>query len=138
MLLAFYEEREYGSSILLTTYNFHMTLSYKKLTKHPVIFRRLLGMDIKNFDTVATKVSKTWVRLVIRRYKRPGRHYKLTITKMLLMLLLYYRSYATQMQIGFMFGLDESRVCRIIKKLEPIVAKIVAIKKDRTLSYKLS
>ena len=35
-----------------------------------------------------------------------------------------------------MFGLDESRVCRIIKLLEPMVAKIVAINKDdRILSY---
>lgn len=49
------------------------------------------------------------------------------------MLLLYYRTYSTQMQVGFMFGIDDSRVCR--KILEPLVASIVAIKKNRTLSY---
>jgi len=49
--------------------------------------------------------------------------------------ILYRLSYSTQMQIGFMFGIDDSRVCRIIKILEPLVAKIVAIKKNRTLSY---
>jgi hypothetical protein len=54
---------------------------------------------------------------------------------MLMMLLLYYRTYTTQMQIGFMFGIDDSRVCRIIKILEPLVAEIVAIEKNRALTY---
>ena len=32
------------------------------------------------------------------------------------------------------FGVDAAQVCRIIRKLEPILAKIVALKKERTLS----
>ncbi|MBL3284279.1 IS5/IS1182 family transposase domain protein [Rickettsiales endosymbiont of Paramecium tredecaurelia] len=55
--------------------------------------------------------------------------------QMLMMLLLYYRTYSTQMQIDFMFGIDVSRVCRIIKTLKRLVAKLVAIEKDRVLSY---
>jgi hypothetical protein len=51
-----------------------------------------------------------------------------------LMLCLYYRTYIIQMQVGFMFGLDDARVYRIIKKLELIVARIVAIKKNLTLN----
>lgn len=50
------------------------------------------------------------------------------------MLLLYYRSYTTQLYVGFIFGIDDSRVCRIIKLLEPLLAKAMRIKKDRTLS----
>jgi transposase len=34
-----------------------------------------------------------------------------------------------------MFGIDDSRVCRIIKQLEPLLAKLVAIDKNRTYSY---
>ena len=39
------------------------------------------------------------------------------------------------MQIGFMFGIDDSRVCRIIKTLEPLLANLVGIKKNRTLTH---
>ncbi len=50
------------------------------------------------------------------------------------MLLLYYRSYITQIFIGFLFGIDDSRVCRSIKRLEPILARVMAITKTRHLS----
>ena len=112
-----------------------MTISYKKISKHPKMFLRLLGVTREEFDILASKLELQWEQKVINKYKRPGRNYKLSIQQMLMMLLLYYRSYSTQMQIGFMFGIDDSRVCRIIKKLEPLVARIVAIKKNRTLSY---
>lgn len=112
-----------------------MAISYNKISKHPKIFLRLLGVTKKDFDYLAVKIEQEWQQKVINKYKRPGRNYKLSIQQMLMMLLLYYRTYSTQMQIGFMFGIDDSRVCRIIKLLEPLVARIVAIKKNRTLSY---
>lgn len=115
-----------------------MTISYNKISRHPKIFFRLLGVRKEEFDILASKLEVQWEQKVLNKYKRPGRNYKLTIQQMLMMLLLYYRTYSTQMQIGFMFGIDDSRVCRIIKILEPLVARIVAIKKNRTLSYEES
>lgn len=112
-----------------------MTISYNKISKHPKIFLRLLGVAREEFDIIAIKLELQWQQKVINKYRRPGRNYKLSIQQMLMMLLLYYRTYSTQMQVGFMFGIDDSRVCRIIKILEPLVARIVAIKKNRTLSY---
>jgi transposase len=112
-----------------------MSISYNKISKHPKIFLRLLGVTKEEFDILASKLKLEWEKKVINKYKRPGRNYKLSVEQMLMMLLLYYRTYSTQMQIGFMFGIDDSRVCRIIKALEPLVAKIVAIKKNRELSY---
>lgn len=38
------------------------------------------------------------------------------------------------MFIGYLFGLDDSRVCRLIQKLEPLVAQVVSIQKSRHLS----
>ncbi len=112
-----------------------MTVSYNKISKHPKIFLRLLGVTREEFEIVVTKLEPQWQQKVINKYKRPGRNYKLSIQQMLMILLLYYRTYSTQMQIGFMFGVDDSRVCRIIKLLEPLVAKIIAVQKNRTLSY---
>ena len=53
---------------------------------------------------------------------------------MILMLLLYYRSYVIQIFVGYLFGIDDSRVCRIIQRLEPILASVMAIEKPKTLS----
>lgn len=53
---------------------------------------------------------------------------------MILMLLLYYRSYVTQIFVGYLFGIDDSRVCRIIQKLEPMLASGMAIQKCQKLS----
>ena len=110
-----------------------MSISYTKIKKHPNVFLRLFGIKPQQFEDICRLLESLWEQKVLQRYKRPGRFYKLSVPQMLMMLVLYYRSYTTQMQIGFMFGLDDSRVCRIIRLLEPLVAKIVAIDKNRTL-----
>lgn len=112
-----------------------MSVSYSKIKKHPRIFSRLFGITCEQFDILSSKLDPLWQKQVIGKYKRPGRNYKLSLNQMLMILLLYYRTYSTMMQIGFMFGIDDSRICRIIKTLEPLVAKLVAIEKNRTLSY---
>jgi len=48
--------------------------------------------------------------------------------------LLYYRSYSTQFFIGQFLGIDDSRVCRLIRQLEPLLAQVVPLPKKRTLS----
>lgn len=111
-----------------------MSISYLRIKKHPKIFVRLLGVKPHEFELLVLKLQKLWQEKVISKYKRPGRFYKMPLEDMFMMLLLYYRTYNTQMQIGFMFGIDDSRVCRIIKTLEPLVAKLMAIEKNRTLS----
>ena len=52
---------------------------------------------------------------------------------MILMLFLYYPSYVTQIFAGYMFGIDDSRVCRIIQSFEPILASVMAIQKRKQL-----
>lgn len=112
-----------------------MTVRYTKLAKHPRIFLRLFGITVTEFKKLVKKLEQKWEKSVTSKYKRPGRNYKLSLEQMLLMLLMYYRTYSTMIQIGFIFGIDESRVCRIIKQLEPLLAGIVAIKKNRELAY---
>jgi len=111
-----------------------MSLKYTKISKSPIIFNRLFGVSVSQFDEILLKIEPQWEKQVINLYKRPGRDYKLELADMLLMLMLYYRSYITQMFIGFLFGIDDSRVCRIIQKLEPILAKEMALTKTKHLS----
>lgn len=111
-----------------------MSLKYSKLSKHPEIFKRLMGIDVKEFDKIIVKLAPVWKKKVVDRYKRPGRPHRHDLPELLMILLLYYRTYMTQMFIGFMFGIDDSNVCRNIKMLEPVLATVVAIQKDRTVS----
>lgn len=111
-----------------------MSLRYMKIRKSPTLFNRLFGVSVSQFDEILLRIEPQWKEHVISRYKRPGRDYKLDLTDMLLLLLLYYRSYVTQIFVGFLFGIDDSRVCRIIQKLEPLLAGEMAFVKAKHLS----
>jgi len=47
------------------------------------------------------------------------------------MLLIYYRTYTTQAFLGFLFGVDDSAVCRNINPLQPLLAGIFRIPERR-------
>ena len=111
-----------------------MSLRYNKIKNHPRTFHRLFGISVDEFERIVTAVEPEWEKRVVKRYKRPGRNNKLSLREQILMLLLYYRSYTTQIFIGFLFGIDDSRVCRNIQRLEPILARVMAITKTRHLS----
>lgn len=111
-----------------------MPINSIKIKKKPATFNRLFGVSVSQFETILTKVDLLWQRKVISRYKRPGRDYKLDVADMVLMLLLYYRSYISQEFAGYLFGIDDSRVCRILQKLEPLLAKVMALPNKKCLS----
>lgn len=111
-----------------------MSISYSKIKMKPTTFNRLFGVSVSQFETILIKVDPLWQRKVIGRYKRPGRDYKLPVADMVLMLLLYYRSYISQEFVGYLFGIDDSRVCRILQKLEPLLVKIMALPNKKYLS----
>jgi hypothetical protein len=113
-----------------------MSVSDKVTSQKPIIFNRLVGMPVKDFEVILEKLTPLWEKKILSAYKRPGRNFKLNLADMLMMLLIYYRSYITQVFLGYLFGIDDSRVCRLIKRLEPLLARVVAIRKDRHLSQK--
>ena len=113
-----------------------MSISYNKLKKKPTTFNSLFGVSVSQFEEILLKTTPAWNKRVLSKYKRPGRPYDHPLEDMILMLLLYYRSYITQEFVGYLFDLDKSRVCRIIQKLEPILATVMAISKRKHLSKK--
>ena len=69
--------------------------------------------------------------------KVSGRPYGLKgIEEHLLCLLLYYRSYITHAFLGVLFGVDDSVICCSFRRIEPIVAQVISVKKVRHLSKK--
>ena len=113
-----------------------MSLSYEKLKGRPVTFLGLFGVTVVQFEEIMKAFTPLWERQVLGAYKRPGRPFKLGIEEMVLIVLLYYRSYATHLFISFLFGVDDSRICRVMRKVEPVLAQVVSIPKERQLSQR--
>ena len=108
-----------------------MLLSYTALIKRPRIFRKLTGMSVKEFTCVLEKMRTA----LDKAFKPRGRQRKLaTHEDRVLLLLIYYRCYCTHEFLGYFVGLDDSNVCRLFQRVEPLMAKKVHIKKDRTLT----
>jgi len=112
-----------------------MSLSYNKLSKHPKIFLRVAGVDLKQFQTIVEEVRPLWINLEKKKIRHGRTSHLETLEDKVLCLLVYYRCYITHILLGIMFNLDASNVCRLFKKLELLLVKKIHIKKDRTLTY---
>jgi hypothetical protein len=111
------------------------TLNYQRLCKKPQVFLRLTGVTVEEFNSICSRVKPYWQERVESQKKCRGRRSPLEgFEDKLLALFLYYRTYITHEFIGYLFGLHNANICRLFKKLEPLVARKVAIKKDRSLT----
>lgn len=107
---------------------------YSKLSKKPHNFQKITGVSVCEFNVILKKMRPLWKKRIENPKKVSGRPYGLgSLENHFLCLLLYYRTYSTCFFLSFWFRVDISTISRSIKRLEPILAKIVAIKKNRTL-----
>ena len=83
---------------------------------------------------IIEKVKPLWRALQAKKICAGRKSHLKSLENEVLMVLIYYRCYISHFQLGMYFNLDASNVCRHLQKIEPILASIVAIKKDRTLS----
>ena len=110
---------------------------YNKLSKKPLVFRKLTGLTPDEFVSVVKKLTPLWNNKYEKSKKKIGRPQGLlNMENRLVCLLLYYRTYTSQLFIGLFFRVDDSTVSRVISKLEPLLAKVSHIKKMRSLSEK--
>ena len=110
---------------------------YQKLSTHPFIFRRITGLTLEEFTTITKKLNRIWKKKHLKKKKIEGRPYALgSLENHLLCLLIYYRTYTTQLFIGFYFRVNTATVCRTIKRLEPLLSQIIKIKREPILKEK--
>ena len=106
-----------------------------RLLKQPQTFRRLTGLTPVAFGRLLTDVTTAWDAAQARRGQRKGRKrrpgaghpFTLALADQLLMLLIYYRTYVPHTFLGFLFGVDDSTVCRNNRRIEPLLAGIFRI-----------
>ncbi len=102
-----------------------------------MLFKSFTGLTVKEFDEIYDKeISKKYGKHEVQRLSKrkerersigAGRHFKLDVKNRFLMLLVYYRLYITYTLAGFLFGLDQSNICRDIQKIESLIRQCVPI-----------
>ena len=120
-----------GYKIASPASNFMLLVPFSKSPKNSL---HLTGVKIVEFRELVKRIKPDWE--IIQNAKRHyGRTAQLsTIEDQILCTLLYYRAYNSQEFFGFLFDLHESNVCRLLKKIEPLMDKKITIKKDRSLT----
>jgi hypothetical protein len=111
-------------------------LSYDKLSRKPLLFKSFTGLSVQQFDDIYQKIEKyanheTNRLLIHNKYRKravgAGRRFKLVVKNRVIMVLVYYRLYITYTLMEFLFGLDQSDVCRDIRKIERLIRRCLPI-----------
>jgi hypothetical protein len=109
-------------------------LSFNKLCNQKRNFTRLTGIKLEEFWRIVEKVRPNWEKLEQQK-KVSGRNSHLkTLEDEILLVLIFYRFYVTHEFLGYLFDLDNSNICRHLKKIEPLLCKNLSVKKDRRLT----
>ena len=92
-------------------------MTYEQL-KHlkPSAFKRRCGVQPDTFEQMTRLL-----RPQLDRSGKRGGQPKLSVEDQLLLVLDYWREYRTQFHIGTSWGLSESAVCRLIRKVETLL-----------------
>jgi len=111
-----------------------MSLTYQSLSSKPRVLRSLTGLTHEEFKILIHKVRPAYDKAEKARQAQGRPSHFATLEDRLLCLFMYYRTYISQTFLGYLFNVHNANVCRMLKKLEPQVANVVSIKKDRTLT----
>src|SRR2546423_15719940 len=85
----------------------------------PAHFKRYCGVKPETFRRMCEVVRAE----LKRTQKKPGRPPKLSVEDQVLLTLEYWREYRTLFHLAKSWGLHESNVCRIIRRVEDILTK---------------
>jgi hypothetical protein len=120
-------------------------LNFNYLSKKPTKFYRFTGLKVGEFLILKEEIEPFWQKAEIKRLSRPNRqraigggrkyHLKLLEDKMLLVFL-FYRLYLNYDFPGFIFGFDGTNAARLIKRVEPVLAKRFKLPSIKRLSQK--
>ena len=95
-------------------------MSYEQIKDlRPADFKRYCGVEPETFRRMVEVVS----RRLTRPRRRTGRPPKLSVEDQVLLTLEYWREYRTFFHLATSWGLHESNVCRVIRRVEDILTK---------------
>ena len=109
-------------------------IDFDILKRRKETFARVTGVKLEYFLKIIEKIRPAWNKLQASKQCHGRNSHLKTLENEVLMVLIYYRCYISHFLFGMHFNIDASNVCRHLKCIEPLIARVVHIKKDRTLS----
>ena len=96
--------------------------------------RRITRVKHEKFEKITKQLKPAW-RAVQKRKQVAGRPYGVgELRGYLLLLLMYYRTYTTHLFWAQIFKVDETTVCRAIRRIAPLAERVLKIKLEKLLS----
>lgn len=104
-------------------------MRYEYLKHHPKVFLKMTGLRINEFDKLVDDLLPQFAQAERERLSRPdrqrdiggGRNSELQGRDQLLLAVVWLRVYPTHEVLGYLFGVSDSTVSRIIQRLLPLL-----------------
>ena len=102
----------------------------QQLFNNPIRLKRCTGLNVEQFNILASLLKPLWETTEIKRLSRvnrlraigAGHPYGLkTIKEKLFCLLLWYKLYPDYWFLGMIVNLDTSNICRLVNRLKPLL-----------------
>ncbi len=102
---------------------------YDNLRRYPTVFVKMTGLRLNEFASLLDDMLPRFAqaeqsrlqRPNRRRAKRGGRHADLAPRDQILMAVIWLRQYPTNEVLGFLFGVSDSTVSRVVNRLVPLL-----------------
>jgi hypothetical protein len=106
-----------------------MMMRYIYLTQHPSVFLKVTGLHIREFDELVGDVRPLFVEAEQVRLQRPdrqremggGRDSELDARDQILLTVIWLRLYPTHEVLGYLMGVSDSTVSRVIQRVLPLL-----------------
>ena len=106
-----------------------MIMRYIHLTQHPNVFCAVTGLRVAEFDELLGDVLPAYANQEQQRLARPDRQraigaghpFDLKDRDHILLTVVWLRVYPTHEVLGYLFGVSDSTVSRLIKRVLPVL-----------------
>ncbi len=113
-------DQNYTSVVFYSDCPYQSMSLYDKLAKKPKLFIRCTGLTVSEFNLVAGRLAKKYPKAEQKRLSKRSRvrgigarrRWKLDLKNRFLLVLFYYRTYATQDLLAMVFQVGQASVSR--------------------------
>lgn len=120
-------------------------LGAQRLKRKPKQFHNFTGLTVAQFDSLVAAVAQEQSERQANDYSGQaherqralggGRRSKLAVENQVLVILIYYRLYVTQLLLGYLFDLDDSNISRLLRKMQPLLAAVLPVPVQEELLF---
>lgn len=104
-------------------------MRYDDLSRHPNVFQKCTGLTVSLFDDLLDDVLPVYLEAEERRLNRPqrqraigaGHPFELAVPDQVLLTVIWLRLYPIDEVLGYLFGVSDSTVSRLIERVLPIL-----------------